>query len=152
MFALPETSATNILVRRAQRLRRITGNEKLQSEGERIQSTMTGGDIAMMTLIRPVQLMFREPIVFLLNLYIAFIYAILVRRSSIPYRYYAYCGSGCSMSGSKLSLLYSWKCMDSPPGFKVLPSWVSSYAYTLLHIYQWIFTDCTFFTYRSERY
>jgi len=77
VFALPETSSTNILVRRASRLRRITNNKNLRTEGEIQAESMTGKDIAMMTLIRPFQLMFREPIVFLLNTQIAFIYALL---------------------------------------------------------------------------
>lgn len=60
LFTLPETSATNILVRRAQRLRRVTGNDKLHSQGEVIQAQMTGQEIVMMTLVRPFTLTFRE--------------------------------------------------------------------------------------------
>jgi DHA1 family multidrug resistance protein-like MFS transporter len=77
LFTLPETSAANILVRRAKRLRRVTGNTALHSVGERAQSQMTGRQIAMMTLVRPFVLTLREPIVFFLNLYIGLIYAIL---------------------------------------------------------------------------
>lgn len=38
---------------------------------------MTGKDIAMMALVRPITLNFTEPMVFLLNLYIALIYGLL---------------------------------------------------------------------------
>lgn len=57
-------------MRRARRLRKITGNKDLKSAGELQQADMTGKDIAMMTLWRPFELNFTQPIVFLLNLYI----------------------------------------------------------------------------------
>ena len=49
---LQQTSSHNILVRRAQRLRKLTGNELLKSEGEIEQEHMTGKEIAMMTMVR----------------------------------------------------------------------------------------------------
>ncbi|GAA98576.1 uncharacterized protein L969DRAFT_75935 [Mixia osmundae IAM 14324] len=76
-FTLPETSGNNILTRRAQRLRQLTGNPNFKSQGEIDGAFMTGGEIAKMTLVRPILMMFTEPIVFFLNLYIAFLYAIL---------------------------------------------------------------------------
>ncbi|CAO1637861.1 unnamed protein product [Parajaminaea phylloscopi] len=76
-FTLPETSQTNILARRAQRLRRLTGNDQLRSKGEKQQSEMTGKDIAMMTIVRPFILTVVEPMVLLLNLLIGLVYAIL---------------------------------------------------------------------------
>lgn len=75
-FFLQETSSSNILYRRAQRLRERTGNMKLYSEGEVMMANMNGGEILQMTLIRPFRLQF-EPIVGLLNLHIAFVYSIL---------------------------------------------------------------------------
>ncbi|KZT53725.1 MFS general substrate transporter [Calocera cornea HHB12733] len=75
-FTLPETSAHNILVRRARRLRALTGNKGLQSEGEREQASMTGREAVMTSFVRPFTLSI-EPIVFFLNLYIALVYAIL---------------------------------------------------------------------------
>ena len=77
MFLLPETSATNILYRRTRRLRKLTGNDKLISEPELASANMTGKDIAMIALVRPFTLNFTEPMVFLLNLYIALIYGLL---------------------------------------------------------------------------
>lgn len=75
-FFLPETSSSNILYRRTRRLRKLTGNDKLICEPELIGEQMTGREIAMMTLVRPITLSFSEPMVFLLNLYIALIYGI----------------------------------------------------------------------------
>jgi MFS transporter, DHA1 family, multidrug resistance protein len=77
IFLLPETSTQNILFRRARRLRKITGNDKLISEPELQGEEMTGKDVVMMVLVRPFTLLFTEPIVFLLDLYIALIYGLL---------------------------------------------------------------------------
>lgn len=74
---LPETSSANILFRRARRIRKLTGRTDLKTEGEIKAETMTGKDIVMMVLIKPFSLNFTEPILFLLNLYIALIYGLL---------------------------------------------------------------------------
>lgn len=59
-FFLPETSANNILYRRTRRLRKITGNQKITCAPELAGETMTGKDIAMMVLVRPITLNFYE--------------------------------------------------------------------------------------------
>lgn len=74
---LPETSAPNILYRRARRLRKLTGNDKFVTEGELQSQQMTGKDIAIMTLVKPFQLSLMEPICLCLNMYIALIYGLL---------------------------------------------------------------------------
>lgn len=76
-FFLPETSSSNILYRRSRRLRKLTGNSNLKSEGELLSENMTGKDILMIAVVRPFTLSFTEPMVFLLNLYIALIYGVL---------------------------------------------------------------------------
>ena len=76
-FFLPETSSTNILYRRTRRLRKMTGDDKLRCQPELDAEQMTGRDVVMMCLVRPFTLNFTEPMVFLLNLYIALIYALL---------------------------------------------------------------------------
>jgi len=76
-FFLPETSANNILYRKTRRLRKLTGNDKLTCEPELMSQKMTGKDIAMMSLVRPFQLSFMEPMVLFPNLYIALVYGLL---------------------------------------------------------------------------
>ncbi|KAK8193251.1 putative caffeine resistance protein 5 [Phyllosticta capitalensis] len=76
-FLLPETSSANILYRRTRRLRKLTGNDKLKCEPELASEHMKPSDIVMMVLVRPITLNFTEPMVFLLNLYIALIYGLL---------------------------------------------------------------------------
>jgi DHA1 family multidrug resistance protein-like MFS transporter len=66
-FFFPETSSQTILLKRAKRLRKRTGNENLKSEGEIQSSQMTGKDIAMMTLVLPIWMSISEPICFFLN-------------------------------------------------------------------------------------
>ncbi|KAF7181997.1 hypothetical protein CNMCM7691_001385 [Aspergillus felis] len=77
LFFLPETSSANILYRRARRLRRLTGRENLKCEPEIESEGLTGREMLMIVLVRPFTLNFTEPMVFLLNLYIALIYGLL---------------------------------------------------------------------------
>ena len=76
-FLMPETSSANILYRRTRRLRKLTGNDKLICEPELEGESMTGKAIVMMVLVRPFALCFTEPMVFLLNFYIALVYGLL---------------------------------------------------------------------------
>ncbi|EXJ89639.1 hypothetical protein A1O3_02706 [Capronia epimyces CBS 606.96] len=78
-FFLPETSANNILLRRTIRLRRRAHLDKhqLTCKPELDQEHMTARDIVTMVLVRPLTLNFTEPMVLLLNLYIALIYGLL---------------------------------------------------------------------------
>ncbi|KAI0062522.1 MFS transporter [Artomyces pyxidatus] len=76
-FFFPETSASNILYRRAARLRKATGNPHLKSQSEIEAENMTARDVLVDVLIRPFTLNFQEPIVLVLNVYIGLIYALL---------------------------------------------------------------------------
>lgn len=77
IFLLPETSPSNILYRRARRLRKLTGNDKLVCEAELAGMDMTPRDVVSMALVRPFVLLFAEPIVLALDLYIALVYGLL---------------------------------------------------------------------------
>ncbi|OJJ72050.1 hypothetical protein ASPBRDRAFT_178061 [Aspergillus brasiliensis CBS 101740] len=76
-FFLPETYAPNLLYRRARRVRQITGNSNYRCEAEIEVANMKSKDIIFEALVRPFELCFVEPIVLLMNLYIALIYGIL---------------------------------------------------------------------------
>ena len=76
-FFFPETSASNILYRRARRLRKATGNQSIMSASEIAMASMSPRDLAVDVLVRPFSLNFQEPIVFALNTYIGLIYALL---------------------------------------------------------------------------
>lgn len=77
VLTLPESSSSNILYRRAKRLRKVTGNPNLRSKGEIFSAHLTGKEIALMTFVRPFLLSFREPIVLGINLHIGLVYGIL---------------------------------------------------------------------------
>jgi len=69
LFLFPETLPDTILLKRARRLRKLTGNENLRSLSEIKQSEMTAGAVAKEYLVRPFQLMM-EPAVLFVNLYL----------------------------------------------------------------------------------
>jgi DHA1 family multidrug resistance protein-like MFS transporter len=73
---LPETSSHHILYRRARRLRKLTGNDRLTCHDQLEHADNSWKDLAVGTLITPFTLN-TEPIVFSINLYVALIYALL---------------------------------------------------------------------------
>jgi DHA1 family multidrug resistance protein-like MFS transporter len=75
-FFLPETSSANILLRRAQRLRKITGDVNLRAQSEIDQAKMTARDVAVEALWRPFQLMLLDPSIAFTAIYTAIIYGI----------------------------------------------------------------------------
>jgi MFS transporter, DHA1 family, multidrug resistance protein len=70
LFFYPETSASNILYRRASRLRKATGNSSIRSASEIAAAAMSPRDRAVNVLVRPFVLNVQEPIVLVLNIYI----------------------------------------------------------------------------------
>jgi len=75
-FLMPETSSANILYRRAQRLRKATGDSRLKSQSEIDAAEVTVKD-QLVVLARAFTLTFSEPVVFLVDLYCALLYGIL---------------------------------------------------------------------------
>ncbi|KAF1812051.1 MFS general substrate transporter [Eremomyces bilateralis CBS 781.70] len=73
---LPETSTPNILFRRADRIRALTGENRLKSQGEIDQAKMTVNDIVIESLWRPMQLMLLDPSIAFTAVYTALIYGI----------------------------------------------------------------------------
>jgi DHA1 family multidrug resistance protein-like MFS transporter len=73
---MPETSSATILLRRAQRLRKLTGDEGLRSQSEIDQAKMTARDVAVEALWRPFQLMLLDPSIAFTAVYTAIIYGI----------------------------------------------------------------------------
>ena len=76
LFFLPETSASNILLRRAQRLRKMTGNPNLKSQSEIDQEQMSVNEVVIGNLWRPVQINALDPAVLFTSLYTALMYSI----------------------------------------------------------------------------
>jgi MFS transporter, DHA1 family, multidrug resistance protein len=75
-LCLPETSASNILLRRARRLRKLTGNERLRSQSEIDQAHLTLNQIVVNALYIPVQIAVLDPAVTFANVYSSLVYGI----------------------------------------------------------------------------
>lgn len=73
---LPETSTPNILLRRAQRLRRLTGNERLMSQSEIDQRNMKTSAILVDAFIKPLEITLKDPAILFVQIYTAIIYGI----------------------------------------------------------------------------
>lgn len=69
--AVPETSAPNILRRRAQRLRKLTGRADLRSQSEIDQANLSVSSVVWDALIKPVEIMVKDPAVAFTNLYVS---------------------------------------------------------------------------------
>ncbi|KAF2799148.1 MFS general substrate transporter [Melanomma pulvis-pyrius CBS 109.77] len=77
MFVLmPETSSAKILLRRGQRLRRLTGNERIKSQSEIDQANTSFKEVLVEALWRPHQMMLLDPSIAFTALYTALIYGI----------------------------------------------------------------------------
>lgn len=72
---LPETYAPIILKRRAQRLRKETGNNNIMTEQESLK--LSHSELIKTVLIRPMILIATQPVLDLMNLYIVLIYSLL---------------------------------------------------------------------------
>ncbi|KAM5347223.1 hypothetical protein ACJ41O_010228 [Fusarium nematophilum] len=76
ILLLPETSAANILHRRAARLRNLTGNSAYRTETEIAQRDLTSGSIAKASLLIPWKVNLLDPSVLFTSLYCGLVYAI----------------------------------------------------------------------------
>jgi DHA1 family multidrug resistance protein-like MFS transporter len=75
-FFLPETSSDNILLRRAARLRKLTGNDNYRSQSEIKQALMTKNDIFFNAIIKPWEMNMLDPAILFSTVYVALCYAI----------------------------------------------------------------------------
>jgi DHA1 family multidrug resistance protein-like MFS transporter len=74
--ALPETSSSNILLRRAVRLRKLTGNQNLKSQSEIDQGNVKLGAVFWESIIKPWQISFLDPAVGFTHIYTSITYGI----------------------------------------------------------------------------
>lgn len=73
---LPETSSANILLRRARRLRALTGDHRLKAQSEIDQANTKPRDVVYEALVRPWQLIFLDPAIGYTAFYVALCYGI----------------------------------------------------------------------------
>ncbi|KAJ3988013.1 major facilitator superfamily domain-containing protein [Lentinula detonsa] len=75
MLLLPETYEPTILLQRAQRLRKLTGNQQLMSQAEKDTQGETVAEVLKEALLRPF-ILAKEPALMFANVYLGFVYAI----------------------------------------------------------------------------
>lgn len=75
LVMLPETLPANILYRRAKRLRKLTGDDRLRSQGELNQAAMKPLDFAIDAFYMPIRISL-EPIVLYSSVLLGLVYAI----------------------------------------------------------------------------
>ncbi|GAW18216.1 hypothetical protein ANO14919_076900 [Xylariales sp. No.14919] len=76
MFAfLPETSPATLLLQRAQRLRKATGNPAFMSQSEIDQQGMSNGAVFIDALIKPLEITVKDPAILFVQMYTAVVYA-----------------------------------------------------------------------------
>ncbi|KAJ4425159.1 hypothetical protein N0V82_000214 [Gnomoniopsis sp. IMI 355080] len=75
-FFLPETSTPNILLRRAQRLRAFTGNDRFMSQSEIDQRNMKTSAVLVDAFIKPLEITLKDPAILFVQIYTAIIYGI----------------------------------------------------------------------------
>ncbi|KAK3067024.1 hypothetical protein LTR53_016339 [Teratosphaeriaceae sp. CCFEE 6253] len=76
LLLMPETSASTILLRRARRLRALTGDIRLQSQSEIDQRQLSASGILVNALIKPIEITLKDPAVMFVNIYTALFYGI----------------------------------------------------------------------------
>ena len=83
-FFLPETSSPNLLLRRARRIRKLTGNERFMSQSEIDQRNMKMSYIFLDALIKPLEITIKDPAVLFVQVYTAIIYGIYYSCKPLP--------------------------------------------------------------------
>ncbi|KAL8663999.1 MAG: hypothetical protein Q9202_003416 [Teloschistes flavicans] len=72
----PETSSPNILLRRAARLRKLTGSPQLRSQSEIDQRHLKPAAVLVDALIKPLEITVKDPAIAFVNVYSSIVYAI----------------------------------------------------------------------------
>jgi MFS transporter, DHA1 family, multidrug resistance protein len=73
---LPETSAGNILLRRAARLRKLTGSPRFRSQSEIDERNSSKSAIIFNALIKPLEITLKDPAIMFVQIYTAIVYGI----------------------------------------------------------------------------
>ncbi|KAI4225913.1 MAG: hypothetical protein L6R40_008328 [Gallowayella cf. fulva] len=76
LLFVPETSTPNILLRRASRLRTLTGDPRLRAQSEIEQQNMRPSAVAIEALIKPLEITLKDPAIAFVNIYSSIVYAI----------------------------------------------------------------------------
>ncbi|KAK8060504.1 hypothetical protein PG996_010434 [Apiospora saccharicola] len=73
---LPETSTPNLLLRRARRLRKLTGSSRFMSQSEIDERNLGRRAVLISALIKPLEITVKDPAILFVQVYTAIIYGI----------------------------------------------------------------------------
>jgi DHA1 family multidrug resistance protein-like MFS transporter len=76
LLCLPETSSPNILLHRARRLRKLTGDERLLSQSEIDQKNIKPVHFFVNSMIKPIEITIKDPAILFVNIYTSLVYGI----------------------------------------------------------------------------
>lgn len=76
VFFLPETSTPTILLHRAQRLRKLTGDNRFMSQSEIDQRNLKTSAVLVDAFIKPIEITIKDPAILFVQIYTAIIYGI----------------------------------------------------------------------------
>ncbi|KAF2741330.1 MFS general substrate transporter [Polyplosphaeria fusca] len=76
LFFLPETHPSTILLRRAERLRKVSGNPKILTKTEIDRRGLTLGAVVLDAIIKPIEITLKDPAIAFVNVYTALTYGI----------------------------------------------------------------------------
>ncbi|KAK6853560.1 hypothetical protein PG995_010372 [Apiospora arundinis] len=100
---LPETSTPNLLLRRAQRLRKLTGSPRFMSQSEIDERNLDRRAVLIDALIKPLEITIKDPAILFVQIYTAIIYGIYYSFFEVfPLVYPVYYG----MDYGQLGLLF----------------------------------------------
>lgn len=121
LFLMPETNQANILYRRSRRLRVLTGNKTLKSERDVLGGQVSWLETFKRVLVRPFVLAFTEPILIVLNTYIALLNALLFSSlDSFPLVFQNIYGFNLGQNGLAYLGLFCGSVLAVPPMFLYL--------------------------------
>lgn len=75
-ICVPETSSPNILLRRAGRLRKLTGDSRLRAQSEIDQKGLKPSAVIISALIKPIEITIKDPAIAFVNVYTSLTYGI----------------------------------------------------------------------------
>lgn len=75
-LTMPETSTPNILLRRAARLRKLTGDTRLRAQSEIDQKGLKPSAVIIDALIKPMEITIKDPAIAFVNIYTSLVYGI----------------------------------------------------------------------------
>ena len=115
-ICLPKISASNILLRRADRLRKQTGNHNYRSQSEINQKNTKVSGVVMEVLWRPAQIIILDPAITFVIIYTSLVYGVSYNiknhepksLTKIRFTTFSLRLSRWSISGFMVSVLVSW--------------------------------------------